>query len=94
MAKKKTREAAALSYDATKGAPKVVAAGSGYVAENIIAAAEEHGIPVHADPDLAHTLNLLGIGEEIPAELYDVVAQILLYVCDMDKLQNEWGPEP
>ena len=86
---KKFTEAAALSYEPERGAPRVVAAGQGVVAENIVKLAREAGVPIQADPELAHTLNLLGVGEEIPVELYSVVAQIMLYVCDMDKYKDE-----
>ncbi len=78
------REAAALEYSPGQAAPKVVAVGKGYVAENIIARAEEHDIPLHEDPSLAHALNMLSIGDEIPSELYAVVAQILIYVREVD----------
>ena len=83
--KKKPREAAALSYDPERdSAPRVVAAGRGLVAEEIVERANEHSIPVHVDPELAHTLNLLGLGQEIPPELYAVAAQVLLFVADAD----------
>ena len=79
------REAAALQYDpAHDSAPRVVASGRGQVAEEILARAAENNIPVHIDPELAHTLNLLGLGQEIPPELYTVAAQILLFVAGMD----------
>ena len=83
------REAAALEYAPGADAPRVTAAGRGFVAEQIIARAAEQGVPLYEDPDLAHSLNLLGIGEQIPAELYTVVAQILLFVCDVDKLAKK-----
>ncbi len=86
--KRKTppREAVALQYDTNAdAAPRVVAAGRGEVAERIVAQAKEHNIPTHIDPELAHTLNLLTVGQEIPPELYTVVAQVLLFVTDIDK---------
>ena len=79
------REAVVLEYSPARGVPQVVAQGKGHVAERIIALAEEHKIPVHEDPILAHTLNTLRIGDDIPPELYHVVAQILLYVANIDK---------
>ena len=82
---KKPREAVALQYDPEHdAAPRVVAAGRGQTAENILERAGEHGVPVHVDPELAHTLNMLGLGQEVPPELYTVAAQILLFVADMD----------
>ncbi|MGE4282893.1 MAG: EscU/YscU/HrcU family type III secretion system export apparatus switch protein [Clostridia bacterium] len=93
MAKNKNilKKAAAIKYDPSSGdkAPRIIATGKGVVAENIINKAEENHIPVHNDPKLAHILNMLQIGEEIPAELYEVVAQILLFVSELDK-QASW----
>ncbi len=85
MEKKKTLEAVALEYDPGRGVPSVVAQGKGFVAEKIVEAAREHSVPVHEDPELASLLNMLHIGEEIPPELYQVVAQILIYVGEIDK---------
>ena len=86
MVKKKiVREAVVLEYDPLRGVPQVVAQGKGYVAERILEIAEENKIPIHENPELAHMLNMLQIGDEIPPELYHVVAQILLYVAEIDK---------
>jgi flagellar biosynthesis protein len=82
---KNTKQAAALEYNPEKGAPVVVAQGKGLTAERIVAKAEELNVPVYKDPELAHTLNLLELGDEIPPELYEVVAQILIFVADVDK---------
>ena len=83
--KKRSLEVAALQYDTKRDrAPRVVAAGRGLVAQEILERAEKHGVPVHLDPELAHTLNLLDLGQEIPPELYAVAAQILLFVADVD----------
>ncbi|MDR0670710.1 MAG: EscU/YscU/HrcU family type III secretion system export apparatus switch protein [Oscillospiraceae bacterium] len=80
------REAAALRFDTERDdAPRVVAIGRGLAAERIVDTARGSGVPVHMDPELAHTLNEIGLGREIPPELYAVVAQILLFVCDMDR---------
>ncbi len=89
--KKKRRAAVALRYDPDESAPRVVASGKGITAENIIAEAEKHEVPIHEDENLAETLGLLALGQEIPPELYAVVAQILLYVCDVDE---KWGKRP
>lgn len=92
--KRSTREAVALEYSPEQAAPKIVAAGKGYVAERIIREAEGNRVPVHKDPELAHALNMLKIGDEIPAELYSVVAQILVFVGDMDKLRSGAAAHP
>jgi len=83
--KRPDREAAALEYTPELAAPRVVAAGKGYIAEKIIETARAAGVPITADPELARALNALHIGDMIPPELYVVVAQILLYVCHIDQ---------
>jgi flagellar biosynthesis protein len=81
MKPKKPTQAAALRYDRTKeGAPRVIAKGQGRVAENIIAVAREHGVPLHEDPNLAATLNALDLETEIPPELYRAVAEVLVFI--------------
>lgn len=83
--KEKIKEAAALRYSPEKdGAPEIVALGRGEAAERIIAKAKENDVPLYEDANLAHTLNYLKIGNEIPRELYDVVAQVLVFVSKLD----------
>jgi flagellar biosynthesis protein len=85
MEKKKTKEAVALRYSPDNNvAPEIVALGKGDTAEKIIEKAKESGVPLYEDAELAHTLNFLDIGTEIPQELYEVVAKILVFVSDMD----------
>lgn len=85
--KKKVKTAVALSYDADQDAPKVIASGKGALAEKIIEKAKESNIAVHKDDKLADTLSKLEIGELIPPELYEVVAEILVFVDAMDKIK-------
>ncbi len=77
--------AAALAYNVNDNAPRIVAQGRGVVAKNIIERAEDAGVPVVNNPEAAAILNTLNIGDEIPYELYQVVAQILAYVAKIDK---------
>ena len=83
------KSAIALEYEAGDTAPKVIASGKGYLAEKIISAAGEHDIPVHKDAKLAKNLAELEIGEYIPKELYQVVAEVLVYVDAMDKIKGK-----
>jgi flagellar biosynthesis protein len=72
---------AALRYDHPKDhAPKLVARGEGHVAERILALAREHGIPVHEDRELVEVLSRLDLEEDIPLEVYQVVAEILAFL--------------
>ncbi len=89
--KQKAKQAIALEYDPEDIAPRVIASGSGHLAEKIIEAAKQEDIPVHADPKLAATLSKLDVGEAIPPELYEVVAEILVFVDAMDKIKSKVG---
>lgn len=83
---KKLKEVAALQYaPEAGGAPKIIALGKGETAEKILEAARENDIPVFEDASLAKTLNQMKIGDEIPPELYDVVAEILVFVSKIDQ---------
>ena len=59
------------------------------MAERIIERAKESDVPIHRDDKLADTLSRLEIGEMIPPELYEVVAEILIFVDSMDKLTKK-----
>lgn len=83
----KPKQAIALSYDPEEDAPKVIASGRGVLAEKIIEKAKEASVPIHRDDKLADTLSRLEIGEMIPPELYEVVAEILVFVDAMDKIK-------
>ena len=85
--KKKIKTAVALSYDPDEDAPKVIASGKGALAERIIEKAKESNVAVHRDDKLADTLSKLEIGDMIPPELYEVVAEILIFVDAMDKVK-------
>jgi flagellar biosynthesis protein len=80
------KKAAALRYDAKRdAAPKVVAKGSGKIAERILQIAKEHNIPIKDDPQLVEVLSTLDLYQEIPPELYRAVAEILAFVYRMTK---------
>ena len=86
--KPKVKQAIALGYDPVQDdAPRIIASGTGALAERILEGAKEHDIPIHEDSKLADTLSRLEIGEMIPPELYEVVAEILVFVDAMDKIR-------
>jgi flagellar biosynthesis protein len=76
--------ASALTYDTEDVAPRVVASGSGLLAERIIDVAEEHEVPIREDRVLAEALAALNVGDLIPPELYQVVAEVLAFVYRLD----------
>lgn len=83
------KTAIALSYQPNEEAPKIIATGKGYLAEKIIKKATENDVPIHKDERLANTLSKLDIGDYIPEELYQVVAEVLIFVDRMDKLKGK-----
>ncbi len=85
--KNKTKQkAAAISYDIDKDeAPKIIASGQGTIAEKIIEAAQEHDIAIEENQDIIDILVQLNIGEEIPAELYQAVAEILSFIYRLEE---------
>lgn len=81
------KTAIALQYDPNDAAPKILATGKGNIAEKIIDKAKEADVPLYQDNKLAETLSKLEVGDAIPPELYEVVAQILVFVDGMDKMR-------
>jgi flagellar biosynthesis protein len=80
-------EAVALKYDSVENsAPIVIAKGRGELAEEIIKKAKECEIPIKEDRDLVQVLLQLQLGEEIPEELYTVVAEILSFIYSLEEL--------
>lgn len=83
---KKREQAVAVKYDNKKmAAPTVVAKGEGFIARKIIERAVEADVPIVEDAALVSALISLELGEEIPAELYEVVARVLAWVYKLDK---------
>lgn len=73
--------AVALRYErADMPAPRVTAKGTGELARRILALAEEHDVPVRTDPDLLELLAACDLGQEIPSELYQAVAELLAFL--------------
>ncbi|SVA62734.1 uncharacterized protein METZ01_LOCUS115588 [marine metagenome] len=68
----------------------VTAKGKGFIAEKIIALAKENNIPIKEDPDLVHLLSQVDLNREIPASLYQVVAELLSFVY---KLNGEYSAQ-
>lgn len=87
--KDKDPKAVALKYERGKDrAPKVTAKGRGQIAEKILELARQHGIAIEKDSTLLDALYRLEINEEIPEDLYQVVAEILAFVYRMNALKK------
>lgn len=90
--KNPNRTAIALEYNPNESeAPKVIATGKGLIADKIIEEAKNANVPVHKDSKLAGTLSKLEIGDMIPPELYEAVAEILVFVDAMEKIRAKGG---
>ena len=87
--KDSVKTAVALAYNPGDVAPTILATGKGELAEKIIEKAKESDVPLYKENMLAATLAKLEIGDTIPPELYEVVAEILVFVDDMDKLRSK-----
>ena len=84
--------AAALKYrPGVDNAPIVVASGRGPIAAAIVKLAEEAGVPQHVEPALAKILASLDPGTPIPEETYQLVANILAFIWQMDR---KYRPDP
>jgi len=87
---KKNLMVVAVKYDINKDrAPKIVASGKSAFAEEILRIAEENQVPLYEDPSLVDLLSKLEIDTEIPPELYTLVAEILAFVYQLDKIAKK-----
>lgn len=80
----KIREAIALAYSQSDSAPRVVAKGKGRIAEQIIEKARENGIYVHESAEMVALLTQVDIDQNIPAELYLAVAELLAWLYKIE----------
>jgi len=82
------QQAVALRYKPEKDrAPKLVAKGQGHLAEKILELAQQHDIPVREDKNLLQILSRLDLNQEIPAEVYKAVAEILAFIYRLSNRQ-------
>ncbi|MBN1944061.1 MAG: EscU/YscU/HrcU family type III secretion system export apparatus switch protein [Bradymonadales bacterium] len=87
-----THLAVALFYDREcTEAPELVAKGRGHLAWQLRQLAEEAGVPIVENAVLAHSLQDLEVGDQIPVELYEAVAEILRFVWELERSEEEIG---
>ena len=85
MIRKMPKKAAALRYQhGEENAPRVVAKGRGKIAEKIVALAKTHQVPLVEDRNLVQLLEALDVDTQIPAELYQAVAEVLVFVYQLN----------
>jgi flagellar biosynthesis protein len=88
------RRAVALKYQLgdRQSAPKVLAKGQGVVADKILELAREKGVPLYEDKELVEVLGQLDVGTEIAPELYQAVAEVLIFIYKMNQKKKMGGP--
>ncbi len=91
-----THFAVALRYDEKRmRAPVVVAKGADLIAARIREIATEHAVPIFEAPPLARVLyRNVELGGEIPAPLYNAVAQVLTYIYQLKTAIRSGGLQP
>jgi flagellar biosynthesis protein len=88
MDERKIRKAVALVYENNSAAPRVTGQGEGFIADAILAKAEEFGIPTRIEPELVEFLMQLKLNELVPPKLYAAVAEVLAWAYAIDS-QNK-----
>ncbi|WP_042142907.1 MULTISPECIES: EscU/YscU/HrcU family type III secretion system export apparatus switch protein [unclassified Pseudoalteromonas] len=84
------KSAIGLLYDG-KSVPNVTIKGFGDFADHIIEQAKDKGVLIHEDKMLADTLKQLELGQEIPKELYIVIAELIAFSYVMQgKFPTGW----
>lgn len=86
--KEKLKKAVGITYEDDLRAPIVSSKGQGFVAEKIIEKAQETGVTTYFDEDLLESLMAISIGDEIPVELYEIVAKVLAFIEKIDNLNH------
>ncbi len=88
--KDQVKSAVALQYDG-KSAPTIVAKGHGELADEIIALAREHGVLIHEDEALNQLLRQMELGDQIPKELYLIIAELIAFSYVVQgKFPEQW----
>lgn len=82
------QHAVALAYDTSQAAPRVVAKGSGLLAEAIIAQARESGVFIHESKELVSLLMRVDLDQQIPPTLYRTVAELLAWLYHIENMQS------
>lgn len=78
--------AVAIAYGQSDNAPSVVAKGRGLIAAAIVERARQHGIFVHESEDLVGLLMKVELDQEIPAQLYVAVAELLAWLYRLENM--------
>ncbi len=84
------KSAIAVRYNLEKDkAPLILASGRGPIADEILRIADQNKIPLYEDPELAKLLGKIELDTEIPPELYVLVAEVLFFVYQLDRMAEK-----
>lgn len=84
------KKSLALKWDREKDdAPRLIAAGKGALADRIISLAIEAGIPIQENSILTEALVDTTTGREIPPELYQIAAEVYIFLMELEKAEAE-----
>jgi len=72
------KSAVGLKYDAGS-APKIIAKGYGELADELIEIAQQNNVMIHQDQELVKFLHQLDLGQEIPKDLYLIIAELIAF---------------
>jgi len=90
MKKQKLEKAVAILYNSQESSsPKIIASGKGEIAKRIIETAREAGVHIQEDANLVELLSKIDLGDEIPTELYQTVAEVLAFVYQVNNKFKE-----
>lgn len=85
--------AVAIQYTQVDELPKVVASGAGEIARKIIELAEKNEVPVMQDGALSEMLSNLSSGEAISPESFELVAEVICFLYEMDTAWRKQHPQ-
>ncbi|MCL2399761.1 MAG: EscU/YscU/HrcU family type III secretion system export apparatus switch protein [Defluviitaleaceae bacterium] len=83
--KRLRQKAVAIHYNSDEDSPRVVAKGAGVIADKILEKAKDTEVKVYQDAKLVEELTKMDLGQHIPPELYEVVAQVLVFINELDR---------
>lgn len=88
--KQQMKKAVAVTYSSgSYDAPVVTAKGKGKIAETIVQKALDHGVPIQEDKALVELLGQIELNQQIPPELYQVIAEVLASVYRIERMARE-----
>lgn len=85
------KSAVGLKYE-SGSAPKVIAKGYGVLAQELIEIAKQNDVMIHQDEELNKFLHQLDLGQEIPQELYLIIAELIAFAFVLQgKFPEKWN---